>query len=290
MGLAAGQGDMTQNAMTGPVFLGATGKLGRALACLHRAGHLSAFSSPIWQYRSGSPAPQGDTLAWDILSVPPPALRPSAVVVLAGVTHGTQAELAQNTALALAACDWADQAGGVPVLLTSSQAVYGPQSGLLSEDTACAPDTPYGQAKLAMEQAVAGRANVTCLRIGNVVGCDAISGAMARGPVTLHRFADGTSPRRAMIGPQTLGAVLHGLLAQAGSLPPVLNVAAPGLVAMSDLLTAAGLGWTWQDAPPTALPALDLDLSHLQSLVPLPAADPVDLVAQAQLAGWSPAQ
>ena len=148
------------------------------------------------------------------------------------------------------------------------------------------PNTAYGQAKLAMEQAVAGRSNVTCLRIGNVVGCDAISAAMMRGGVVLDRFADGQSPRRAMIGPASLGGVLQGLADHVGPLPPVLNVAAQGLVAMDDLLAAADVPWVWQEAAPHALRALALDLSRLQSLLSVPVATPCDLIAQARRSGW----
>ena len=276
---------MMKDRVAGPLVLGATGKVGGALTRLHLGG----LADAIWQYRPTSMAPMhaGSALAWDILQDPMPQLRPSAVIVLAGVTSGTSADFAQNTALALAACDFADQAGGLRVLLASSQAVYGPQSGRLSEDTPCYPNTAYGQAKLDMERAVAGRSNVTCLRIGNVVGSDTISAAMARGAVVLDRFADGQSPRRLMIGPQTFGEMLCALLAVSDPLPPVLNVAASGLVAMTDLMTAAGLSWQWQDALPHALPALDLDLSRLQSVIRVPAADPSDLIAQARLAGWS---
>ncbi len=276
-----------QDRMAGPLILGATGKVGSALSRLR----LPCFGGAIWQYRPGSVPPNtaGSSLAWDILRDPLPSIRPSAVIVLAGVTSGTPDDLAQNTALALAACDFADKAGGLRVFLTSSQAVYGPRSGRLSEETPCDPNTVYGQAKLEMERAVAGRSNVTCLRLGNVVGCDAISAAMARGAVVLDRFVDGQSPRRAMIGPQTLGEMMCALLAVPAPLPPVLNVAAVGLVAMADLVAAAGQSWQWQEAPPHALPALDLDLSRLQSVVHVPAADPLDLVAQARLAGWDAA-
>lgn len=57
-------------------------------------------------------------------------------------------------------------------------------------------------------------------------------------------------------------------------------------MAMADMLSAVGHDWTWKVAPVTAIPSLELDISAVQTLIDLPVADPVDLVAQARLAGW----
>lgn len=270
-----------------PLILGGTGWVGQALARVWKD------APPVWQHRPQRPAPAAPALVWDMHSPAPTILQPiSGIIVLAGVTDGDAAQLAQNTTLALAACDLAAQVGGVPVLVASSQAVYGPQTGLLSEDHTCAPSSPYGVAKLAMETAVAGRPNVTCLRIGNVAGADMLMRAASAGPVKLDQFADGQGPERAYIGPVTLAQVLAGLLAayHAGTvLPRVLNVASPGMIAMQDVLTAAGARWSWRPAAAQALRALALDVSRLSDIVPLAPDTATGIIAQARTAGWSPA-
>lgn len=273
----------------GPLILGASGQIGRALHRLWRDGHLVFDGTPVWQVRPGSDRSQhldgSDVLVWDILNASAPAVAVSGVIALTGVRGG--ADVTANAALAQAAVTVAD---GRRVLLASSQSVYGPQAGVvLREDSACTPQGEYGTAKLAMEQAVAAQANVTCLRMGNVIGADQLFQAMARGPVPLDRFADGSGPRRMMIGPLALGQALTALL-RAETLPKTLNLAQPGLVAMADMLVAADAPWHWKPAPQTALPSLELDLHAARSLIPLAPAVPADLIAQARLAGWQQAR
>lgn len=273
---------MTYSDSTGPLILGASGQIGRMLYRLWVAGVLDFGAPPLWQLR-GSRAEHAmfdpkQTLIWDILADDPPDIAPSGVICLAG---GPQ--VAQNAALAQAAVQ---VARGAPVLVASTQAVYGPQSGVMREDDLCKPVGAYGETKLAAEQAVAGHANVTSLRIGNAIGADALLRAVQRGPVTLDRFADGQGPRRMMIGPQVLGQAMIDLLGLGTITASVLNLAQPGMVAMADLLIVAGVTWDWQDAPATALASLEMDLSAVQALIPLPAADPADLMAQVRAAGW----
>ncbi|WP_177174659.1 NAD-dependent epimerase/dehydratase family protein [Loktanella fryxellensis] len=247
----------------GPLILGASGRLGRALRRVWPAD----APQPLWQTRDGA----GDTWAWDILNAAPSHLPPiDGIVVLAGVTHGDATALALNTALARACADLG-AALGVRVLVASSQAVYGPQQGLLREDTPPAPASPYGAAKLAMERAVTG-AHVTHLRIGNVAGCDALAEGIARGDVVLDRFADGQGPCRAMLTPADLAHVVRCLLA-APTLPPIVNVARPGSTAMADVLRAADVPFVWRDSGPGALPDLALDVTLLQDICPLPSGD-----------------
>ncbi len=257
---------MTTN---GPLILGSAGHVGRALARVWPKDQ-PAF----WHSRRG-----GD-LAWDLLDDSPPALP--------GITGVVQlargADAAAEVALARAACDLG-AAHGVPVLIASSQAVYGPQPGKVAEDTLCQPLGDYGAAKLAMEQAVAGRA--CCLRIGNVAGCDMLLMNAAKGRVTLDQLPDGTSPRRSYISAVGLGVVIRGLLAQPGPLPDVVNVAQSGTLAMGDLLRAACQSWDWRAAGPGVLASLELDVSRLMALVPLPAAEPQVLMAEARAAGWA---
>jgi dTDP-4-dehydrorhamnose reductase len=225
----------------------------------------------IWQARK----PRAGFLTWDILNAPVPDVPCSGVIMLAGGVDDTDAYVA----LVQAACRF-----DVPVLIASTQAVYGPQAGPLSESAPCAPNSVYGAAKLAMEQAVKGRPGVTCLRIGNIAGTDALFRSMAAGPVRLDQIAAGQGPRRAMIGPVTLAHTLLALLET--DLPPILNLAQPGLVDMADILRAAKADWRWQDAPDTALAELELDVSALAGLVHVPPADATTLVAEARATGW----
>jgi len=209
----------------GPLVLGATGRVGGAL----RASGVMPHA--IWQSRR----PRAGCVTWDMLHTPAPDITCSGVIMLAG-------DVASYTALAHIACDFG-AAQDVPVLIASSQAVYGPQSGPLSEDAPLIPNSAYGQAKQAMEQAVADRPRTCCLRIGNVAGCDALFRSMTKGPVQLDEIREGQGPKRAMIGPKTLAQAFLGLLDT--ELPPVLNLAQPGLVDMADLLRAAGWSWIW---------------------------------------------
>jgi len=133
---------------------------------------------------------------------------------------------------------------------------------------------------------------VCVLRMGNVVGADALSGAIAGGqPLTLDLCPGGSSPLRSVIGPVTLGRVLRALAARAVSgagLPQVLNLAQPGPVAMAALCAAAGRGFGWRGAGPQTLPLAALDTGALQALVPLPAAGPAALIAEWRAAGGLP--
>ena len=252
------------------LILGASGKLGRALA---RVWPVTAPRA-IRQTRDGA----GGTLAWDILNSPAPPLPAlGGIIALAGVTKGTPDALAANTGLALAAADLG-AALGLRVLVASTQAVYGALQGDVPETAIPQPTSAYGHAKLAMEAAVAAP-HVCCLRIGNVAGCGSLAGAMTDPPVKLDRFADGQGPRRAILGSADLAQVLLGAMA-APALPPVMNVARPGLLAMADLLDAVGVDWVWRPAAPGALPELALDVTLQQAICPLPAVDAAAIAAQ----------
>ena len=190
-----------------------------------------------------------------------------------------------DTALAQFACDLG-AAHGVPVLLASSQAIYGRTTGPLSEATPPAPVDPNGRAKLAMEQAVAGASGVTVLRIGNVAGAGPLFWSMAKGPVRLDEVAPGQGPQRAFVGAATFGRVVTALL-QHDQLPPVLNVANPGLLDMADVLRAAEADWRFQPAPSTALARVELDVSELLKLVDVPKVEASGILDEARLTGWS---
>ena len=241
--------------MRGPLVLGAGGRVGTMWRRLAAQG---LWPEPVWHTRDG----RDGTLAWDMGGPPPPwRAPPGGLVVLA---RGDEPALAR-AALALAARD-----GSAPVLLASSQAAYGDVPQPCREDGPALPSGAYGRAKLALEAEASG---ACALRIGNVAGAGALFDAMAAGPVTLDRLPDGSAPRRQWVGPLALG--------------PLLNLAQPGLVPMDAVLRAAGVPFAWRDNP-AALPSVEMDLSRLQALAPLPPATPETLVSEARLAGWRP--
>ncbi len=267
--------------MTTPrvLILGANGRLGGIL----RRQWRGACPRPLWQVRT--PNAQDETIAFDPLN-PRDALprlrgRIDVVLGLAGVTPG-RGDLALNTALARATVEIGAQIGAARVFVTSSAAVYGPSDRPLREDTSLRPQSDYGRAKAAMEDALRDcDMPLTILRIGNVAGADALLGVPGSTRI-LDRFADGQGPRRSYIGPATLADVLARLMEAATKgtpLPRLLNIAEPGALAMADLCHAAGFTVTWQLAPETALPCVELDVSRLSALVPLAPAEPARMVA-----------
>lgn len=246
----------------------------------------------LWQARQ----PRADhTLNWAIVD---PLARPQAltravqgrdvILCLSGVTPEraacADARMADNIALATAAIR-AGAETGARVLVASSAAVYGDQPGPLNEAAPLKPVSEYGRAKADMEEACATLGaqlgvQVTALRIGNVAGADAILGRWHPGFV-LDRLADGRTPRRSYIGPQTLARVLSALCAQV-NLPPVLNISAPGVVEMGALLDAAGLGWTARPASDTTIAEVRMSVAALERVVRFGKADscPEQMVAE----------
>jgi len=303
-----------------PLRLAVLGAGGRVGSLLRGSG---TMPGALWFSRRGSRGVQ----AWDLLAEPvPEALRGAEVMIcLAGAVPG--ADLSANTRLALAAIEAAAAAGIGHVLIASSIAVYGTDGAPWREDAPLRAQSEYGRAKLEMEAALlaapgrgaewtgtaaaaslapgwlpgaatgvalqvrpgSGGPQVCVLRMGNVVGADALSAAIAGGqPLTLDLCPGGGSPLRSVIGPVTLGRVLRALAARAMSgagLPPVLNLAQPGPVAMAALCAAAGRGFGWRGAGPQTLPLAALDTGALQALVPLPAATPAALTAEWRAAG-----
>lgn len=271
------------------LVLGAGGRLGRLVA---RAWSRDAAVRPT--YQSGRAGAVPGAVGLDILADPDPlaalAAGHDAVLMLAGVTQADDAaDLELNTTLALAALEAARRAAVPRVFLMSSAAVYGRAGGLLDEADAPCPVSDYGRAKARMEEAVlrwrnrAGGAEVepVVLRLGNVAGADALLGAPAGREIVLDRFADGTSPRRSYIGPVSLARCL-ARLATLPDLPGILNLAAPGAVAMSELLDAAGKRWRWQPAPEAAIACVELSVVRLAKQVEpgLIAADAAAMVAE----------
>ncbi|MBK0329334.1 NAD(P)-dependent oxidoreductase [Rhodobacteraceae bacterium F11138] len=262
------------------LVLGATGRLGGILrGCWPRQG-------PRWQSRRARAG--AGWCVFDPLGDPEALARAArgcdAILCLAGGVPG-RGRLADTVPLAEAAVR-AGAAVGARVLLASSAAVYGAAGGVMREDMVPVPVSDYGRVKRAMEHtaAVLGAelgVPVSCLRIGNVAGVDAILGGWHAG-FGLDRFADGRTPRRSYIGPATLARVLGDLLA-APDLPEVLNVAAPGAIGMGALLDAADLGWTPRVPEDSAIPEVRLSTETLERFT---AFAPAESTAAEMVAQW----
>lgn len=253
------------------LVLGGTGRIGGVLRRFWPSGRA------VWQTRS--PRPEESWIGLDIgdeSAMKTAANGREVILCLAGVTNGKVrqgANFEDNSTLALATVR-AAATSGARVLVASSAAVYGNQSGVLHEESPLLPQSGYGQAKAEMEQRVAALANdlgvkVCMLRIGNLAGIDAILGGWKPG-FQLDVFSDGRSPLRSYIGLKTLARVMSDLI-RAPNLPSVLNVAAPKVVEMGTLLDAAGLIWAGQAAPDTAIAEVCLATDKLQRVSPLKA-------------------
>ena len=254
------------------LVIGGSGRVG---FLLRRAWDRLGGNDALWQTRRTDLA---GSIRFDPLDEPgrfrDAAHGMAAILNLAGPVSGDACALAVHTELALAACEAAKAAQVPLVLLASSAAVYGDIDGAAVEDGEVRPISNYGRAKLEMERAVARWCSatqkgpsVTCLRIGNVAGADALLGAATcSAPRRLDIFADGSSPRRSYIGPSCLAGVLSTLIsrgARGTALPFEMNVSLRGTVPMAALLAAARLGWTARPAPPGAIAEVRLDVTRL---------------------------
>lgn len=255
------------------VILGATGRLG---AILRNQWTTDAVH---WQARTERDGFHCVDILNDPKALSALCTGADSILCLAGVTKGDPQALQRNTDLALAAIA---AANGARVFLASSAAVYGAGGKDLRETDAVTPLSPYGEAKLAMEQAaLATGAPVTCLRIGNVAGADAILGGW-HSEMALDTDADGRTPRRSYIGPQTLARTLaHVITADAP--PPVLNISAPGSVQMGALLDAAVL--PWRPTAPSGPVIWDVTL-NTDRLAMLATFAPQDSTAAGIVADW----
>ncbi|WP_299026341.1 NAD(P)-dependent oxidoreductase [uncultured Sulfitobacter sp.] len=211
--------------------------------------------------------------------------RAGVVICLSGITPAHAAATGDamelNTDLALAAIDAAP--ADVRVFVASSAAVYGAADGPHLESDAGTPVSTYGHAKRAMEQAALahGQGRVCVLRIGNVAGADAILGGWRAG-FALDRLPEGGTPRRSYIGPQSWAHVMYALC-NAETLPDILNIAAPGVVAMGDLLDAAGLAWTARAPQDEVIAEVALDTTALERLYSF---ETDECTAQGMVAQW----
>ncbi|MCB6178032.1 NAD-dependent epimerase/dehydratase family protein [Rhodobacter sp. Har01] len=259
-----------------------TGADGRVADLLRRSWQSSLPGLPVlWSSRG-----PGRDLQWDILSGPAPALPQGAVILhLAGVLRGPAKALEANHRMIPPLMAAAQAARASAVLLASTAAVYaaGPQD--CTEDSAPDPRSDYGWAKLAAEGAalaLVGGRPVTALRIGNVLGADALF-APRPGPILLDPVPGRPGgPVRSWIGPQTLALALARLvpLACSGALPPVLNLAQSPPLPMEALLCAARRPWAYGPPNPGVVPRHALDTRRLGALLPLPRATPCALTAE----------
>lgn len=266
---------------------GADGRLGRMLRDIWSAD-TQQFQS-VWSSRN---AGSSKVVGWDIETNCATEIAQGSVILhLAGVLRGDAVNLQANSRMALRVCKAAQKAGARHVFLASSAAVYGSSSGDLVEVLAPSPRSDYGHSKLAMERdalcwaqnAGPNAPGVTCLRIGNVLGADALFGHVSdQKPIRLDPVS-GTSggPVRSYIGPKSFAACIASLLTRAWSgadLPSILNIAAPAPVLMADLLNAAGLPFRFGPPNTDVIAKVCLSTKRLERLVRLPQMTAADLV------------
>lgn len=263
-------------------------------------GKVAGMVRASWAARSDAPVvtPVARKAAKGLVAWVPDApmdVLPNADVVVAlwGVTPGPGARLGVNTNLALSAMRVAQSVGADRVLHCSSAAVYGPAERMLVEGDSCDPASPYGAAKVTMEQALAVFAarhpegpRPVALRIGNVAGADSLFASLRRmGAITLDRFPDGAGPLRSYIAPGDLARVIESLAAAPlNDLSSVYNVSAPKPTGMDAIAKAAGREVIWRDVPANPMQNVVLDTTRLAALCPLAVAcaTPEHLVADVQ--------
>lgn len=245
--------DITENCL---LVTGADGRIGRLLRQLWTGRGVIWMGRAEWQM--GGPAPD----------LPAGAQ----VLHLAGATSGDLGRNAQ-AARALSAA----LRPGHRLVLMSSVAVYGPGPGPFAETDPLAPVGDYARAKAEVEAILAPH-NPLILRLGNLLGADALTEAAARGPVELDQAEGGAGPVRAWIGPQTLADLVWRLLRAP---PGVVNLAQPPALAMAALLQEMGADWSFgtRQAP---VPRVEMVLDRLAALCHLPPATPAGLVAELQ--------
>lgn len=278
-----------------PILLvGASGRVGQMIA-YHWCQFLDHLPLMLQLRQQGS---LQHALIWDPLAGSDALLQFAsksggfrAMVVLAGVTPGSDKDLDLNRTLAQACLDAAAKTGTRRVLLASSSAVYGAGGGMALHETApCAPVNEYGAAKLRMELASApwreNGMDLCFLRIGNVAGADAlllnVANAIPGETIEIDVFDDGRGPVRSYIGGRTLAEVIRSLCLHPTPLPAVLNIGAPQPVSMDALADAAGQPWRARAAPSASVQTITMDCSLLASLhsFRIQDSDPAEMVQQ----------
>ena len=265
------------------IVTGAQGRLGRLLRLAEKTDDFAAFST-VWTARQ---AGQG-VLGWDMVQDAVIDLPKGGILLhLAGALpgRGQSGALSDNLDMAQAVLAADRQQPFDHVVFMSTVAVYAPEAGAIPETRPPAPQNDYGRAKLLAENLLADGLGprLTILRLANLAGADALLGGAGQ-DVVLDPVAGQTGgPLRSYIGPQMLTRVLGGLLgriASAAPLPPILNLAQPGAVAMADLLTVSGKPWRFGPHRVGTVPLVEVDVTLLATLFPLPAASAADLWAE----------
>ncbi len=256
---------MSRHFPTLVLVTGATGRIGQMLQAIW-----SGDPQILWHGRRAGPRVD---IAWNMGAEPPPPL-PKALTVL-HLAGGSRGDLGENVAAMRAVCDL----GAAQILAMSSAAVYGPGVRPWREVDRVNAQSPYALAKLEAESVAVGRPGVTILRLANLVGADGLLGALVPGKAVVLDPISGQpgGPERSYIGPKVLAGVLRSLIGR--ELPPIINLAQPGMVNMADLLGARGQPWRFGPPRDGAIGRLVVDVGQLAGLVPLPKATPQGLVS-----------
>ncbi|MFE3835858.1 NAD-dependent epimerase/dehydratase family protein [Pseudogemmobacter sonorensis] len=265
------------------VVTGVGGRLGGMIARAWRAAPPEGVRV-LWCGRG-----PGWDIGWDILSGPVPDWPRGAVVLhLAAVVRGPADAFARNPEMAERLAEACRRNGARALLAASTIAVYGPGRGTpFDEDMPLDPQNDYGRSKAEAERRMARAAGglpVTALRIGNVLGADALFGPRPSAqPIRLDPVpGSAAGPLRSWIGPRGLARAFGCLARLAGrgaALPPALNIACDPPLGMADLLEAAGRDWSWS-ATPAAVPVAVMSTRRLRALCPMPPTDPGALLAE----------
>lgn len=259
--------------------VGAGGRLGRLVRAQWRQRNPEGIA-PVFLTRQD----------WDIASgAPPEGLRPNIVLDLAGQTRtGFEA----NPVIAARVATWSACHGAL-LLHMSSAGVYAGGSQPMREDGPTLPHSVYGRSKLAAEAGVRSADAKACiLRLGNVIGADALIGGRAPGEEVILDPVPGQAggPVRSSIGPVTLVDVITRLIGRAvqgESLPTVVNIAQAPPVAMADLLEARRHPWRFGPPREGVLARMELATGVLEQFVDLPPATARGLLDElAQVGNW----
>ena len=264
------------------IVTGAGGRIGRLLQIFADTPEFAAFST-TWTSRAGQQV-------WNLTGGGVPDLPKGGILLhLAAVLPGPHHDdlIAGNLRLAEAIIAQDRLSSFSHVVFMSTVAVYAPGPQAIAETILPVPQTDYGRAKLQCETrlcaAFGGR--LTLLRLANLAGADALLGGNnGSGDVILDPILGTSSgPVRSYIGPKTLArtlGVLLGQIAQGIALPGILNLAQPKAAAMDQLLSAAGRPWRFGPARPATGAKVEVNVSTLMGIFPLPDLDPAALIAE----------